>query len=365
MSSIQIYYRETAKISRQLLSAITGPIIGLKKEGLNSHARNYDLCPASCQFKSVNPETKNSLCSKACEFDIPKTKNTYVYENKEYKIKDTWVKHKFTKSQIRMIVFYHFLVEGSAGLISNLSDLFIATALDISTRTVREVNRVLVELGIISKYKGYPHSYYHIIIKDYQRYHLNKIQEQGIGGYLEFPVEFLREVILPKKERESVVYALRTFMSTTGGATNPIVSYKEINCYTSKGKQYTKAYMERMNSIKECVTYAVFGDGIKLYLRDAMNIRRLRPKKLGEIDVAVHLAAKENDIQLQEKDFEDCRQLGLEYGLDMFCFAVKSIFRLFKDTLSVGAPIGSVLRNHLQSIKINSRMMRRSSVVAS
>jgi hypothetical protein len=102
---------------------------------------------------------------------------------------------RLSKTQLKQILYYHFLNMDAKGIIKKVNVHKVAEALNCSINTIINNNNRLIELGFIGcTYLS--SKIFNIFLVGYSKYHLTK--EQGGNGYIQMSKEVLTELLKVK-----------------------------------------------------------------------------------------------------------------------------------------------------------------------
>lgn len=342
-----VYLREFGKVSRQLIMALTGTVDNLvvKTDYL---IRDYSNCSKSCPLYSLPNDNKNKICSKGCDYNVPLMRSKqHINESHDYKIPEEWKTHSFSKSQIKQLILYHMLPIDGCGFLTDISYKQMASYLGVSKRTIKNNNKIFVNLGIISVSSDY-RGYFNLLINDYEKYHLS-FKEGGNGGYIKVSNDFFQDTFMCLNDRTEMRYALRYYLKGVLNNEEFTYSIDEIKCFTPSYKKYPKAIRKVADKIKNAFKTNITGKTLRIIANSKLNIETLKKEKVNQIRSLINTLCKENNKMITNEEVLNIEDLGFEFGLDNLFVILPIFFKFHIHSIKEGQSVGSRLRILLKS----------------
>lgn len=325
--TMTIPFKEIAKVGKKLLVQVAGVCENYKIEKVVEEI-DYDSCPTECALKGFDVEQKANICMNHCPHNrqIKSSKVVYMNERHKYKIKQkTVVEHdRLSKYQLLQLITYHFFVD-SRGFSSFISTKELAEHLGCTVRTVKNNNKQLQALGLIS-FSEYGADLFSIEIKDYTKNHLTK--EQGGTGYVQMTKSFMEAIVSMDNVNvmRLAIRALLKYDNEVEVEKNEVClySYNDIKRFMPSNINHKKIIDELMQKTSSIFTILASDQYISIQLKEEYNGKVQKKEKeityateVGDYIEEINREVEQGEeIILTEKDSEDLVQLSMEYGLN-------------------------------------------------
>lgn len=325
--TMTIPFKEIAKVGKRLLVQVAGVCENYKIEKTVEEI-DFDSCPVECALKDFDVERKSNICMNHCPFNrqTKTSKVVYMNERHKYNIKQTTVveHQRLSKYQLLQLITYHFFVD-SRGFASLISVKELAEHLGCTVRTIKNNNKELQKLGLIS-FSEYGADLFSVEIKDYDKNHLKK--EQGGTGYVQMTQSFM-DALVSMDNVNAMRLAIRALLKYDNEVEVEkkdvcLYSYNDIKRFMPSNINHKKIIDELMLKTASIFTIIASDKYISIQLKEQYNGKVQKQEKetayTGEIleyvDEINEQLVDGEEILLTRKDTEDLVQLSMEYGLN-------------------------------------------------
>jgi hypothetical protein len=359
-------FKEIGKVGKKLLVQLGGVSQNYKEVSIVEEI-DFDTCPVECPFFKFDVEKKKNICMSHCLHNrqMKSSKVVYMNERHKYNIKKELVveDNRLSKFQTLQLLSYHLLNVDSQGFVPFVSVKSLAEKLNCTVRTLKNNNKRMVELGMISvTYHGA--NFFSVQIKDYDKYHLTK--QEGGTGYVQMTKGFL-EALFSMDNVNSIRLAIRALLKFD----DEVEVRKQDVCRYSYNdiKRFMPSNINHKKIIDELLmkTQSVFDivttDGyIEISLKDEFNGKVQKEEKEKEFKEKIEesiisineelFMAGEEGMDLSETEIEDLSHLSMEYGIDLVLEGLKVSVQYIqgKETPdlieNIGGFIRTVIRNN-------------------
>lgn len=348
--------KEIAKIGKGNLVRIVGLCQNYKTK-IDVEEIDYAACPKTCPFSDKSVAERKEYCFNYCP-NPPKKKPLITYTNEKHKYKittnDQLEEKRLSKYQLLQFLLYHFMNVDSNGLVTYISIKEIAKIIGCDTRTIKNNNLALIDLGLIA-YTKVTKDLFSIAILGYKKYHLTR--KEGGTGYIQMPKEFLEE-LLQIKNVNSIRLAIRQLIKFDDESVKEtddkcFYTYEDIKRFMPSNVSYKSIIKETLSGTAKLFNVELYDSHVIFNLKDEFNGKKLRQIKENNIREIITNFYKENVLYLDknEKDIEDLIQLSMEYGITYVNEALVIYLDLIKvkdEPLdNVGGFIRTVIKDNL------------------
>lgn len=260
-------------------------------------------------------------------------KKTTVYHNEKNKYQtDKLFKNgtiRFSKSQIKQYLLYHFLVKNNSGIISHLREADIAKVLGCSLRTVRNNNEFLCENLYISVCHTLIPGQITILLRGYKDRALSA--EKGGRGYLVMTKESFENLLEIDDVNE-----LRAQLRLLLNADDYKASEKKTSIPTSL--KYIRRKLPKYITPKKIIELVSEPKNDSLFDIHYFKSNELRFKLKESFDPAIkkqeltHIFHnnfkayfEELNYKVEEKDYDDLVQMSFQYNYETVLWTLKYI----------------------------------------
>lgn len=334
---IKIPLKEIANIGKSALILAVGLCENYKKE-IYVEEIDFGSCPDTCPFKNIEGEIKQEYCKNNCSICTKKLPEVvYVNERHKYKLQivDIVEQKRLSKLQLQQFLLYHFLNIDSNGIAKYVSVKEVATLLNCTTRSVRDNNEALRELGLIA-FTRINIDLFSVAILGYKKY--RETRENNGTGYIPMTKEFFHALI-NFENVNTMRLAIRLLlkfddMSFQQEDSSCIYSYDDIKHFMPTNIRYKNIIdktLEGVESIFEIEKRASF---VVFKLKDGFNGKVQRTVKEKIFNKEVCKTLSENNLTDKQSSINDLVKLSMEYGLNSVNEAVNLYVSDYKNKMN-------------------------------
>lgn len=271
-----------------------------------------------------NPDAIENIVDKCCRNCSTAysctTKAVYHNEKNKYQTDKLYNNNniRFSKSQLKQFLLYHFLVSNNSGLIHNISEKEVAKALNCSERTVRNNNKFLLKHLYVSICYASEPGTFTVLIRGYKDRALPA--EQGGRGYLVMPKETF-EALLSIQDVNELRSELRLFLKADDykNSENKSQISTSVKSLRRKLPKYLtpKKVVEILNNIKENSLFnfnKIANEEIVYRLKEDFDpvVKATELQNSFTSNFVEYCTA--NDIVLDAKTYADLVQMSFQYN---------------------------------------------------
>lgn len=356
-------FREITKIGKSFLTRIVGVQENHKiieyKESIDFHRCNEN-CPI-LKLMIDNPtedNMNNTYCHTQCEAVKVKTSIIrYINENNKYRlyspvqVPDTR-KQRLSKSQIKQILYYHFLMVDNQGIIKNINLNNVSKALNCSTKTIINNNKRFKALGLIGC-TYIDNNLFNIVLVEYPKYHLSK--NQGGTGYIQITQELLFE-LLKMDDVNALRFELRKLLrfdsdniqASQEQSKYSYYSYNEVKYCLPSQISYTGIIEKTVDKHTEAFNTKKQDNKVLFILNNNFNAKLVKQQRETEYTNIFSELCYEKSFSIFEKDIDDLCQMSFEYGFSNIVTVLNFVIDNEESYDIELGNIGSIIRTHFK-----------------
>lgn len=344
--------RNFGRLGKSLLIKAVG-IQENYKEVIEEKYIDKSVC-TGCMFYneiSQKQDIVQDYCNSYCQKHI-KTKVKTIYHNERNKLHfDGFpaVKFRLSRLQLSQIVLYHFMGVDNNGVVKNISTIKIAQILNCTTKTIRNNNKALVDLGYIYLSQGSDKDKFNVILLDYKSYHLSQ-REKGTG-YIVMPKSIISEIANIKSVnalriliRQLLAYDNRN--RVIGERRKATYTYREIKRFVPRNLGYKALLDKEIEQNKSVFKIEKHKKKIEFLLEDKFNGKLLREQMRKENE-KIFEKYKE-PLNLIDRDIVDLVNMSVSYGIELIKKAIRDVKEEYINTKQYIYNFGGLIRTFVE-----------------